>query len=713
MAGSTGDPVALVVSTNRIARYSHFAVSVVCDTQWMSDHRLGCDAIRAACAHASVRLEGDEHGDDLGPCARCCGVRPQKLITIRGSCHEESVAGINGRSRVFLFNRCMSTGDPVALVVSTNRIARYSHFAVSVVCDTQWMSDHRLGCDAIRAACAHASVRLEGDEHGDDLGPCARCCGVRPQTLITIKGSCHEEPAARVVRVVEGPLMESAPEGKAGVVVSIVGTSLVEGARARSAHVVYHVVLRCGTHALRLMRRFSECSRAHWALRDRLLRAGDRAAADAMPKFPPKRAGAGPHLTDPARVALRVAELQQYWTALLKIPGVLVSAALFDAFEITASDPAVQKFRQAVHALGRHLLAEAAGAPPPPPPCCPSPAAQRKMSMTMPQRVLDNDFFYSQRFHLLAGVVAVQQQQQQQSPVPVRAVQVEDMSVGSLGPPPPGPAPLPPSGDATGPLGRHLAGDSSGDSDDDSSLSSYEQQQQQPLCGRPPSISSPPAVVTCAVASPSPQVSGLALVSSSMGAAGPASPQAQRTAAAAVLPTPIPALYYTHPLQFALRRRFWASDKTVRETPGGRGCGSRGPPAGFEASEWFALSNMSGVPLMYLARARQRPTRFAVWEASSDHGAGSLLCEVGAQQPPRDYSGDTGPSAAVQAGAVQYSRETHYGLVVDAHRDVLFFLAATVAIDWLDAEAQAPPAGSQGLWRHSTPTGSRAADKDK
>eukprot|EP00727_Mastigamoeba_balamuthi_P007747 m51a1_g3593 hypothetical protein (156) ;mRNA; r:1168498-1169521 len=74
----------------------------------MAESRVGAETIRAACTAATVRLEGGEHGPDLGPCAKCCGQRPRKLITIGGPALEIPREAGDGRVRVFVFDRCKS-----------------------------------------------------------------------------------------------------------------------------------------------------------------------------------------------------------------------------------------------------------------------------------------------------------------------------------------------------------------------------------------------------------------------------------------------------------------------------------------------------------------------------------------------------------------------------------------------------------------------------
>eukprot|EP00727_Mastigamoeba_balamuthi_P006707 m51a1_g2657 hypothetical protein (254) ;mRNA; r:637757-639151 len=96
------------VSTALIPRFTDFTLRVVCDARWMDEQRLGFEAIRSACASAAVRLAGQESGQSLEPCAKCCRTRPKKLITIDGPSLEEPRAGGDGRERVFVFNRCKS-----------------------------------------------------------------------------------------------------------------------------------------------------------------------------------------------------------------------------------------------------------------------------------------------------------------------------------------------------------------------------------------------------------------------------------------------------------------------------------------------------------------------------------------------------------------------------------------------------------------------------
>eukprot|EP00727_Mastigamoeba_balamuthi_P014615 m51a1_g978 hypothetical protein (232) ;mRNA; r:407456-408339 len=92
----------------------------------MEEQGLGAEAIRAACAGAAVRLEGQENGQNLSPCARCSRTRPKKLLSLDGAFREEPpVRGASGQ-RVFLFDRCKSNcnssrlhvGGRVVLVVT-------------------------------------------------------------------------------------------------------------------------------------------------------------------------------------------------------------------------------------------------------------------------------------------------------------------------------------------------------------------------------------------------------------------------------------------------------------------------------------------------------------------------------------------------------------------------------------------------------------------
>eukprot|EP00727_Mastigamoeba_balamuthi_P002338 m51a1_g12100 hypothetical protein (224) ;mRNA; r:2423-3436 len=82
----------------------------------MREQGIGVVAIRSACASAVVRLEGQEGGQDLEPCAKCCRRRLRRLVTIAGNASEEPRAGTDGRARVFVFARCKSYGTPRRLV---------------------------------------------------------------------------------------------------------------------------------------------------------------------------------------------------------------------------------------------------------------------------------------------------------------------------------------------------------------------------------------------------------------------------------------------------------------------------------------------------------------------------------------------------------------------------------------------------------------------
>eukprot|EP00727_Mastigamoeba_balamuthi_P012262 m51a1_g7659 hypothetical protein (255) ;mRNA; f:413210-416926 len=99
-------PVALRLESSTIPRYSTFSIRVVCDARWMREQGVGVEAIRAACAGAVVRLEGQEQ--NLPPCTRCSKRRPKRLVTIGHPVRVESRAESDGRERVFVFSQCKS-----------------------------------------------------------------------------------------------------------------------------------------------------------------------------------------------------------------------------------------------------------------------------------------------------------------------------------------------------------------------------------------------------------------------------------------------------------------------------------------------------------------------------------------------------------------------------------------------------------------------------
>lgn len=98
---------------------------------------------------------------------------------------------------------------------------------------------------------------------------------------------------------------------------------------------------------------------------------------------------------------------------------------------------------------------------------------------------------------------------------------------------------------------------------------------------------------------------------------------------------PIPALFFTHALQFFVRAAFWDSDRTVRESAGGRTWFSMVGPVPSVAvgrnprsSDYFALINAAAsVPLMFLSIVEKKHLCH-IWEAMTDGTVGANICAV-------------------------------------------------------------------------------------
>eukprot|EP00727_Mastigamoeba_balamuthi_P000004 m51a1_g1000 hypothetical protein (1321) ;mRNA; f:561708-574440 len=205
-------------------------------------------------APAVVRLEGQEGGQDLEPCAKCCRRRLRRLVTIAGNASEEPLAAteplvlvsrstyvhrpLRSRTQITWEDHSDASGGsslseseeqsqgaaagkgaesrpddgqattaPAALGDPDEREPRKAVTVATAAMpmidgpgqkeklarEIEWVREHRLGCEDIKAACDAAAVRLEGAEHGPDLGPCARCCARLPRKLITIGGPAIEE----------------------------------------------------------------------------------------------------------------------------------------------------------------------------------------------------------------------------------------------------------------------------------------------------------------------------------------------------------------------------------------------------------------------------------------------------------------------------------------------------------------------------------------
>ena len=312
--------------------------------------------------------------------------------------------------------------------------------------------------------------------------------------------------------------------------------------------------------SMRLSKRFSELAKVHKAL---------KGVVPSLPPFPPKRRLEGAHMVSPVNVATRATELQKYYDELLRTPGVLASDTFYDALNMaavvraeadgapaaaaTAELSEAQRVRELFQQYGHLQLGDelrhprkgpssasvAASGPSSPShgtslrsPQTTSPASMRRECVPRSTVESDHDFYYSQRFHILAKKMQA---------VPRR---VRDSDEGF-------------SDD-----------DGDGDGEDD-------------------------------------------------------------------ITVPIPALFFTHALQFFVRAAFWDSDRTVRESAGGRTWFSMVGPVPSVAvgrnprsSDYFALINAAAsVPLMFLSIVEKKHLCH-IWEAMTDGTVGANICAV-------------------------------------------------------------------------------------
>ena len=320
-------------------------------------------------------------------------------------------------------------------------------------------------------------------------------------------------------------------------------------------------MLHCGKACCQLSKRFSELAKVHKAL---------KGVVPGLPPFPPKRRLEGAHMVSPVNVATRATELQKYYDELLRTPGVLASDTFYDALNMAAvirteaDGPAAavsaelteaQRVRELFQQYGHLQLGDELRHPrrttPSAAPASPSSSQQRTAQATsspstaagavagaaaarrecVPRSTVesDHDFYYSQRFHILAKKMQA---------VP-----------------------------------RRVRDSDEGFSDDDDG--------------------------------------------------------------AGDITVPIPALFFTHALQFFVRAAFWDSDRTVRESVDGRTWFSMVGPVPSVAvgrnprsSDYFALINAAAsVPLMFISIVEKKHL-CNIWEAMTDGTVGANICAV-------------------------------------------------------------------------------------
>jgi len=389
--------------------------------------------------------------------------------------------------------------------------------------------------------------------------------------------------------------------------ITIVGTALVP----EGTFVEYSVMLHCGKAVIQLSKRFSELEKVHKAL---------KSVVSPLPPFPPKRRLKGKHMVSPVNVALRAAELQKYYDELVRTPGVLSSDVFYKALNLTESSSSDVEQAERVRSLFQQFGHLQLGDQLRQPKKNGSAAAQAMQSPTQSRRQkkviknsveCDHDFFYSQRFHILAK------------------------KMQSL------------------PRGVRDSDEGFSDDDDDGDV-----------------------VV------------------------------------------PIPALFFTHSLQFFIRQNFWASDRTIREDVDGRTWFSMVGPVPSVAvgknprsSDYFAIVNASAsVPLMFISFAEEKKSCH-IWEAMTDGTLGAKICTIcvvpgEGEKSQKTYkltsSEDGGarhdvlckgqwpivslkePEDSKSSVTVELWEENILRIEIKSHHDILFYLAYLISIARLD-----------------------------
>ena len=442
-------------------------------------------------------------------------------------------------------------------------------------------------------------------------------------------------------------------------------------------------MITCGKLSMRVSKRFSELMKFHVALQKSNL--GSMYGV-VLPKFPSKRRMAGMHLIDPFQVALRVSELQGYFTELSKVPIVLTLDSFHEALGITAlakEDKAVAQLKETLEQCGHLALAAAVSS---------SSATSSSSSSSSDKSAATSSGSLtssSQRKKSNSGSSSSSNSNSSSSSKKKKGKKLRKSSSSS----------------------SFSSEDDDFYDDEDDGKSALENDylysQKFHLLAK--------AVMNGSSSSGAPPPSSMEQEQLMRQAQAACEGDLDGTDAAA----PIPALYFIRKLRFHLGRQFWAGDHSIREAPGGRVWFTMVGPIPSVAvgknprmNDYFALVNPtnSASPLVFMSIGAEKS--FTIWEAMSDGLVGTSICTFNSDPPApgaqdtlcyvmESESGNrqhitcsgTSPwkltflqdmkSVCATAGI---SPDDPEDFVVDIspHRDVLFYLIATIAIQKLE-----------------------------
>lgn len=429
------------------------------------------------------------------------------------------------------------------------------------------------------------------------------------------------------------------------------------------------MIISCGSQSIRVSKRYSELLKFHEALQKSEL---THMYGITLPKFPSKRRAAGKHLIDPLQVALRVKEFEEYFSELSKIPIILTLDLFHEMLGITAlskTDKAAAQLKEILEQCGHLALAAT--------PARPQPSSGRPSSVS---------FLSSSSSSSSSSSTTTKKKKDKK-----KAKKLKKSSLS---------------------FSNDEAENSSSDEDDSDPGKSlldkdFLYSQRFHLLAK--------SVVNCSSSSGAPPPSSVEQEQLMQQAKVAKDSDLDGTGSAA----PIPALYFTHKLRFHLNSKFWASDRTIRESQGGRVWFTMVGPIPSVAvgknprmNDYFAIVNptSSASPLMFMSISGEKS--FTLWEAMSDGLVGSSVCTFHYDAPPpgskdtmcyvmESESGNrqnitcSGVSARKSAffqdledvcATVEMSPDKEDDLVVEIspHRDVLFYLIAVIAIQKLE-----------------------------
>lgn len=456
-------------------------------------------------------------------------------------------------------------------------------------------------------------------------------------------------------------------------------------------------MISCGSQSIKVSRRFSELLKFHESIQKSDLSA---LYGLVLPKFPSKRRTAGKHLIDPALVALRVNDLQEYFTGLSKIPIILTLDVFHESLGIAAlakTDRAVAQLKETLEQCGHLALAA-------------TPMTTAAHSGSDGKSSSESSMTSSSSSH---SASTSKKSKKKKKPSKKKSSKKNNSK------------------------SSHSGDDNDSDSDSDNDGDDDDDDNDNDDSNDSESESAKAALNNDFLYSQKFHLLAKSVVncSSSSGAPPPSSTEQEQLMKQARVakegdlddnesPAPIPALYFNHALRFHLQPDFWAGDRSIREGPGGRVWFTMVGPIPSVAvgknprmNDYYALVNptSSASPLMFVSISGDGAggfKSFTIWEAMSDGLVGAAVCTFNYEAPAAGSRDTMGYVMESESGnrqnitcvgtstrmntffqddvkvcaKVDMARDREDDLVVEVmpHRDVLFYLISVIAIQKLE-----------------------------